>query len=64
MPMPAPDSGSDKKQVKKIDEKTEGLVVMRRATAFALWASRIGFKLNLKTENGRLTYEISFKKFV
>ena len=64
MPMPAPDSGSDKKQVKKIDEQTEGLVVMRRATAFALWASRIGFKLNLKTENGRLTYEISFKKFV
>jgi hypothetical protein len=49
------------RQVKKVDEPTEGLVIMSRASAFELWAKRIGFKTKLTTDNGVLDYELSFE---
>ena len=49
------------RQVKKVDEPTEGLVVMSRAGAFELWSKRIGFKTKLTTDNGVLDYELSFE---
>jgi hypothetical protein len=49
------------RQVKKVDEPTEGLVIMSRASAFELWAKRIGFKTKFTTDNGVIDYELSFE---
>ena len=47
------------RQVKKVEEPTEGLVIMSRARAFDLWVRRIGFETKFTTLNGAIEYKIS-----
>ena len=46
-------------QVKKVEEPTEGLVIMSRARAFDLWARRVGFETKFTTLNRAIEYKIS-----
>lgn len=50
------------RQVKKVEEPTEGLVIMSRARAFDLWVRRLGFETKFTTLNGVTEYKISINK--